>query len=125
VLTSAVKSSQGIDELHRWSAVARGAVIKVLKGSFDPEEQDPVVAAYIQSLPSIDKRISRYSYGIKLGDPIDNTEPPYDPELDSSYVDPEGATRVKRMYWYLTKVCSILMNPGLRTCTFRMVILIC
>ncbi|KAK3391788.1 hypothetical protein B0T20DRAFT_488687 [Sordaria brevicollis] len=75
-----------------WSAVARGAVIAVLKGASDS----------IPTLPSVVSRVSRFSYGVELGCPIDGVlNPPLDRSVDRCYTNPDGREMVYRMFWYL------------------------
>lgn len=93
-----------------WSAVARGAVIKVLRGSFSPNDlvtaTDPRLTQLLLRLPEVDERISRLSYGVESGIPITRAYPPLDRVVDRTSVDPDGGQVVWRMKWYLRQVGS-------------------
>lgn len=88
-----------------WSAVARGAVIKLLKNTFS---QKDVIAAtderqrqHLIALPEMDVRIARYSYGVETGVPLHAAFPPVVPGVDRISTEPDGQQRVWRMQWYL------------------------
>ena len=94
-----------------WSVVARGAVIKVLRGSFS--QDDPITAAnprltqLLLQLPEVDERISRLSYGVESGVPVTRAWPLVDKAVDRVSVDPDGTHVVWRMKWYLRQVLSL------------------
>lgn len=82
----------------RWSAVAKGAVIAVLKGTED----------VIDSMPVVVSRVARFSYGVQFGYSPSNLkkfgQAPASRVLDEYYFDPDGTELVRRMTWYLKKV---------------------
>ncbi|CCC12214.1 unnamed protein product [Sordaria macrospora k-hell] len=80
-----------LQPVRAWSAVARGAVIAVLKGTSDA----------IPTLPSVVSRVARFSYGVELGCPVDAVNPPLDRSIDRCYTNPDGREMVHRMFWYL------------------------
>ncbi|CAK7222239.1 hypothetical protein SBRCBS47491_004798 [Sporothrix bragantina] len=88
-----------------WSAVARGAVIKLLKNTF--KREDVVAAAddrqleHLNGLPEMDVRIARYSYGVETGIPLQKALSPIIPGIDRITVEPDGQQRVWRMQWYV------------------------
>ncbi|CAK7221496.1 hypothetical protein SEUCBS140593_004589 [Sporothrix eucalyptigena] len=88
-----------------WSAVARGAVIKLLKNTFKSE--DVVAAAderqleHLNGLPEMDVRIARYSYGVETGVPLQHAFPPVVHGVDRISTEPDGQQRVWRMQWYV------------------------
>ncbi|OAA54523.1 Heat shock protein Hsp70 [Niveomyces insectorum RCEF 264] len=91
-----------------WSAVARGAVIKLLKNTSAQKDvwsaADDLQRQLLLSLPANDVRIARYSYGVEIGVPLARAFPPV--ELGAEGVDristePDGQQRVWRMQWYL------------------------
>ena len=88
-----------------WSAVARGAVIKLLKNTFRREDvvscADALQLEHLNSMPEIDVRIARYSYGVETGIPLHKAFPPVVPGLDRITVEPDGQKRVWRMQWYV------------------------
>ncbi|CAK7266027.1 hypothetical protein SEPCBS57363_001884 [Sporothrix epigloea] len=88
-----------------WSAVARGAVIKLLKNTF--KREDVVSAAddrqleCLNGLPEMDVRIARYSYGVETGIPLYKAFPPIVLGVDRISHEPDGQQRVWRMQWYV------------------------
>ena len=84
--------------LCRWSAVAKGAVIAMLKGYGGTD------ALSSRRMPSVVSRVSRFSYGVQSRQKILNVNPPYDPSKDREYYDPDGSKKIKRMRWYLKTV---------------------
>ncbi|KAK4182194.1 hypothetical protein QBC35DRAFT_396464 [Podospora australis] len=86
-----------------WSAVARGAVIRILQ---DNMASQPNLNAQQQTMmariPEVVTRKARYSYGILCNKPITNL-PDFRGDLDKVTVDPEGVSVTPRMDWYLTK----------------------
>lgn len=91
----------------RWSAVAKGAVIAVLKST------DDVIA----SMPVVVSRVARFSYGVQFGCSPSNLrrfgQAPEDRLLDGYYFGPDGTELVRRITWYLKKV-----RPCLPTTTY-------
>ncbi|KAH6877230.1 hypothetical protein B0T10DRAFT_540642 [Thelonectria olida] len=90
--------------LHAWSAVARGAVIRLLNDSMSAQKEalSPKQAKILASLPEVTARKSRYSYGIEVRFRTDVLSD-FDKELDDSALDPEGNRETKRMVWYLRR----------------------
>ncbi|ERT02725.1 hypothetical protein HMPREF1624_01026 [Sporothrix schenckii ATCC 58251] len=88
-----------------WSAVARGAVIKLLKNTFSQSDVVPVTderqRQLLLALPEMDVRIARYSYGVETGVPLQHALPPVEPGVDRISTEPDGQQRVWRMQWYL------------------------
>lgn len=90
--------------IWRWSAVAHGAVIKLLRANIS--EQSNLTTKQTEamsSMPEVTLRKSRYSYGIKGAQVISGLSD-FDPELDVVSLDAEGLKRADRMIWYLKKV---------------------
>ena len=104
-----------------WSAVARGAVLKVLRaggGSGGLERDrvaaaDPRLAQLLLRLPEVDARIARLSYGVESGVPVARAFPPLDAAVDRTSLDPGGGKVVWRMKWYLrqVRVCLLPLLP--------------
>ncbi|KAK3988226.1 hypothetical protein QBC44DRAFT_329723 [Cladorrhinum sp. PSN332] len=86
---------------NTWSAVAHGAVIRLLH---DTMSNDPNLSgeqqASISRIPEVIARKSRYSYGIEYNEYVDNL-PDFDSELDGVVITPEGQRSAPRMRWYL------------------------
>ncbi|KAG4256670.1 hypothetical protein FPRO03_03680 [Fusarium proliferatum] len=84
-----------------WSAVARGAVLRLLQENISsqpvhsPEDQEA-----LGILPDVVSRRSRYHYGIVVSTSTEGLN--LDPE-DVITINPEGFERVSRMRWYLQK----------------------
>ncbi|KAG4282301.1 hypothetical protein FPRO06_08974 [Fusarium proliferatum] len=84
-----------------WSAVARGAVLRLLQENISsqpvhsPEDQEA-----LGILPDVVSRRSRYHYGIVVSTSTEGLN--LDPE-DLITINPEGFERVSRMRWYLLK----------------------
>ncbi|RBA13273.1 hypothetical protein FPRO05_13700 [Fusarium proliferatum] len=84
-----------------WSAVARGAVLRLLQENISsqpvhsPEDQEA-----LGILPDVVSRRSRYHYGIVVSTSTEGLN--LDPE-DVITINPEGFERVSRMRWYLLK----------------------
>ncbi|CAK7266298.1 hypothetical protein SEPCBS119000_001954 [Sporothrix epigloea] len=88
-----------------WSAVARGAVIKLLKNTFKREDvvsaADDHQLACLNGLPEMDVRIARYSYGVETGLPLHMAFPPVVLGIDRISREADGQQRVWRMQWYV------------------------
>ncbi|CAM1507993.1 Fc.00g048410.m01.CDS01 [Cosmosporella sp. VM-42] len=84
-----------------WSAVARGAVLRLLQENISSQiVLSPTQQAVLATLPDVVSRRSRYHYGIAVRTPV------VDLELDSEDVverNPEGVEVTSRMRWYLNK----------------------
>ncbi len=99
-----------IQPQRAWSAVARGAVIKLLKTTFSQQQEwvtaatDPQLGQLLINLPEVESRISRLSYGVESGVPVERAFPPVDRAVDRTSVDPDGTLVVWRMKWYLRQV---------------------
>ncbi|KAK4159271.1 hypothetical protein QBC43DRAFT_131872 [Cladorrhinum sp. PSN259] len=88
-----------------WSAVAHGAVIRLLQDKMSSMSQTnltPRQKATIAGIPEVVTRKSRYSYGIVCDKPIAALQD-YKPNLDKIKYDPEGVQVTSRMDWYLNK----------------------
>ncbi|QPC70663.1 hypothetical protein HYE68_001415 [Fusarium pseudograminearum] len=84
-----------------WSAVARGAVVRLLKENIASQRvATPLQTKLLSVLPDVVSRRSRYNYGILGERPV--AELDLDPE-DVVLVDPQGVRVVRRMRWYLRK----------------------
>lgn len=63
----------------------------------------------ISSMPAVVSRVSRFRYGIQFGHVpgtlISIDQPPDDRKTDFYYFDPDGRELVRRLTWYLKKVC--------------------
>ncbi|RKL31524.1 hypothetical protein BFJ72_g10928 [Fusarium proliferatum] len=87
--------------ISKWSAVARGAVLRLLQENISsqpvhsPEDQEA-----LGILPDVVSRRSRYHYGIVVSTSTEGLN--LDPE-DVITINPEGFERVSRMRWYLLK----------------------
>ncbi len=92
---------------YAWSAVARGAVIKLLKNAFNEsdvvEAADPLQTQDVINLPEAEVHIARHSYGVETGVPVERVYPPVIEGVDKLFTDPSGVRRVWRMKWYLTQ----------------------
>ncbi|RTE74824.1 hypothetical protein BHE90_010742 [Fusarium euwallaceae] len=89
--------------LNGWSAVARGAVIRLLQDKLSTQQAlSEIQKEVLATLPDVTARKSRYSYGICLSFPIDQLHD-YDETLDTVTRDPEGDLVAARMVWYLKK----------------------
>lgn len=90
--------------IHPWSAVARGAVIRLLNDrmSTQPEVLSPRQSRMLPRFPEVTARKSRYNYGIEIDIPTDRLSD-YDKALDTSLPNPEGILVTNRMRWYLRR----------------------
>ncbi|KAM0241506.1 hypothetical protein ACHAP5_007545 [Fusarium lateritium] len=84
-----------------WSAVARGAVLRLLQENISSQTvRSQRQQKALSILPDVVSRRSRYHYGILVDVPIDNLI------LDSDDIvstNPEGTKVTSRMKWYLSK----------------------
>ncbi|KAF4947607.1 hypothetical protein FGADI_10288 [Fusarium gaditjirri] len=84
-----------------WSAVARGAVLRLLEENISSQPvHSPKDREVLRILPDVISRRSRYNYGIEVDMVAKGLD--LDPE-DKITVDAEGVERVSRMRWYLLK----------------------
>lgn len=92
----------------RWSAVARGAVIRVLQDKLAPlSDLSEPQRVMVSQIPDVRLRKSRYSYGYSALFPIDQL-PDFDRRLDKVEKNgADGKDRTLRVNWYLKKVCTI------------------
>ncbi|KAI8689602.1 C2H2-type domain-containing protein [Fusarium sp. Ph1] len=89
--------------INGWSAVARGAVIRLLQDKLSVQQTlSEIQKEVLATLPDVTARKSRYSYGICLSVAIDQLRD-YDENLDIAARDPEGDLVAPRMVWYLRK----------------------
>ncbi|KAH6950202.1 hypothetical protein DER45DRAFT_580182 [Fusarium avenaceum] len=84
-----------------WSAVARGAVIRLLQENISSQDiKSEAQQEALQILPDVTSRRSRYHYGIEVGKDIRRLKLDREDEI---YTDQEGIKRTMRMEWYLLK----------------------
>ena len=76
----------------------------MLKSAFDPRTASDLTAASLATMPAVVSRVSRFSYGVELGDLVSIANPPADRTKDTFYTEPDGSERVRRMRWYLKQV---------------------
>lgn len=89
-------------KILRWSAVARGAVIRLLQENISSQDiKSEAQQEALQILPDVTSRRSRYHYGIEVGKDIRRLKLDREDEI---YTDQEGIKRTMRMEWYLLKV---------------------
>lgn len=93
-----------------WSAVARGAVVALLRNYYTPEDitrhpdSDLLRLQHdFSTLPEVASRIARLSYGVMTGIPIYEADPPVDHAIDSIYGRAGQEQRVWRMKWFVNK----------------------
>jgi hypothetical protein len=83
-------------------------VIAVLKNAYNPAGASlgarTDAGNRLQSMPSVDSRIARASYGCIFDPDVRYAFPPVDPEKETPYVDLEGVKRISRVKWFLMKV---------------------
>lgn len=90
----------------RWSAVARGAVLRLLHDEISrrgASTLNQLQLRSLESLPRVTSRKSRFSYGIVVHYATDMLED-YDDKLDTKRKFSDGVEYTPRMEWYLTKV---------------------
>ncbi|RSL49418.1 hypothetical protein CEP54_012461 [Fusarium duplospermum] len=86
-----------------WSAVARGAVIRLLHDELSSQTTlSPNQQKALPMIPKIIARKSRYNYGITLDTEIGRLAD-YDKTQDKAFPSPAGSLVVRRMKWYLRK----------------------
>ncbi|KAI8723147.1 hypothetical protein NCS52_00169900 [Fusarium sp. LHS14.1] len=86
-----------------WSAVARGAVIRLLHDKLSSQPNlPPPQRRVLATLPNVTARKSRYSYGIEVDTHIAHLDD-YDRTLDKTSRDPAGDEVTTRMRWYLRR----------------------
>ncbi|CAG7566230.1 unnamed protein product [Fusarium equiseti] len=84
-----------------WSAVARGAVLRLLQENISSQRvKSHVQEQALGMMPDVVSYRSRYHYGISANMPIAKIK--LDPE-DTILTDPEGVKVTNRMSWYLLK----------------------
>jgi hypothetical protein len=83
-------------------------VIAVLKNAYNPAGASlgarTDAGNRLQSMPSVDSRIARASYGCIFDPDVRYAFPPVDPEKETPYVDLEGVKRISRVKWFLMRV---------------------
>lgn len=91
----------------RWSAVARGAVIRVLQDKLAPlSDLSEPQRVMVSQIPDVRLRKSRYSYGHSALFPIEELLD-FDRRLDKVEKNgADGKDRTLRVNWYLKKVCT-------------------
>ncbi|KAK0747241.1 hypothetical protein B0T21DRAFT_446196 [Apiosordaria backusii] len=86
-----------------WSAVARGAVIRLLQDKMSMQSNlTPGQHRVISRIPEVITRKARYSYGI-LSEAAVATLGDFDPTLDRVTKNPVKVEVTRRMDWYLKK----------------------
>lgn len=65
---------------------------------------DETIRKRLAKFPEVHSRISRLSYGTESGHGLDDLDPPFNPELDEIWIDPDGDKCVLRVDWYLKQV---------------------
>ncbi|KAJ4215494.1 hypothetical protein NW759_009914 [Fusarium solani] len=91
----------------RWSAVASGGVMRLLRdGIITHASPGQEKERILRSLPEVTSRRSRYSYGIAVRCSIEYLDD-FDKDKDEVEIDAEGRNVTYRMKWYLVKVCDI------------------
>ncbi|KAF5003059.1 hypothetical protein FDECE_10370 [Fusarium decemcellulare] len=91
--------------LKGWSAVARGAVIRLLRERFSscsPNTLTENQQRVLSTLPAVTSRKSRYSYGVVVNKWLEDVDD-YDETYDQRRRNPEGIWVIPRMDWYLKK----------------------
>lgn len=91
---------------HVWTAVARGAVISILKNRPASISKDPEMTG-TNCMPFVASRVARLSYGVEFGQNPANVSPKADDSKDRFYHTPDGRKWVKRMRWYLKQNQSV------------------
>ncbi|KAK3358672.1 hypothetical protein B0T25DRAFT_563750 [Lasiosphaeria hispida] len=88
---------------HAWSAVARGAVIRLLQDRLaqTPKLNEQQRTLLVQ-IPEVLTRKARYSYGVISLHPIAGLSD-YDSDVDDIKLDPSGRKDTLRIDWYLKK----------------------
>ncbi|KAH6869247.1 hypothetical protein B0T10DRAFT_418756 [Thelonectria olida] len=88
--------------LQSWSAVAHGAVIRLLRDNISSQTTytDSQIRV-LATLPDVTARKSRYSYGIAVKRPV-HALSDFDSALDRMEPDPEGVLITRRMQCALT-----------------------
>ena len=83
-------------------------MIAVLKNAYNPSGASlgtrTDAGNRLQSMPSVNSRIARASYGCVFDPGVRWAFPPVDPEKETPYVDLEGVKRISRVTWFLMKV---------------------
>ncbi|KAM0391993.1 hypothetical protein ACHAQC_006802 [Fusarium culmorum] len=116
LLVGGLGSSEPIDG---WSAVARGAVLRLLQENISSQGPQSVQQQEaLNRLPVVLSRQSRYHYGIEVSTPVKNLD--YDSD-DQVTTDPEGIKgdsvgKQSRIPFSYHKFCRVGSAPS--TCTF-------
>jgi len=93
---SGYTSSKAHTELqYSWTAVARGAVISILKNRPASISKDPEMTG-TNCMPFVASRVARLSYGVEFGQNPANVSPKADDSKDRFYHTPDGRKWVKR-----------------------------
>jgi hypothetical protein len=99
----------------RWSAVARGAVIRVLQDKLAPlSNASESQLVMVLQIPDVRVRKPRYSYGHSALFVIDGLLD-FDKQLDAvERSGADGTDRIPRVSWYLKRVCTICISTAFR-----------
>jgi hypothetical protein len=90
-----------------WSAVARGAVISILRDQLSKKSNPSVPQQRaIGVMAEVTGRISKFSYGTVARIPTSNLSDVS--ALDDIKYDPDGTETAARMDWYLQRVSRAL-----------------
>ncbi|KAL6363963.1 hypothetical protein LRP88_03394 [Fusarium phalaenopsidis] len=98
----------------RWSAVASGGVMRLLRDGIithaSPGQEKEKI---LRSLPEVTSRRSRYSYGIAVRCSIEYLND-FDKDKDEVEIDAEGRNVTYRMKWYLVKGEEVLRHSPVK-----------
>ncbi|KAJ4142726.1 hypothetical protein NW754_010169 [Fusarium falciforme] len=98
----------------RWSAVASGGVMRLLRDGIithaSPSQEKERI---LRSLPEVTSRKSRYSYGIAVRCSIEYLDD-FDKDKDEVEIDAEGRNVTYRMKWYLVKGEEVLRHSPVK-----------
>ncbi|CEF88828.1 hypothetical protein FGSG_11105 [Fusarium graminearum PH-1] len=102
---TAIFSNTVLRPIDGWSAVARGAVLRLLQENISSQGPQSIQQQEaLNRLPVVLSRQSRYHYGIQVNKPVKNLD--YDSD-DEVTTDPEGTKVTSRITWYLSKGDSV------------------
>ncbi|UPL00624.1 hypothetical protein LCI18_011558 [Fusarium solani-melongenae] len=94
----------------RWSAVASGGVMRLLRdGIITRASASQERERILKSLPEVTSRKSRYSYGIAVRNSIEGLTD-FDKDKDEVETDVEGRNVTYRMKWYLVRGEEVLRH---------------
>ncbi|KAJ3462465.1 hypothetical protein MRS44_007251 [Fusarium solani] len=98
----------------RWSAVASGGVMRLLRdGIITHASPGQEKERILRSLPEVTSRRSRYSYGIAVRCSIEYLDD-FDKDKDEVEIDAEGRNVTYRMKWYLVKGEEVLRHSPVK-----------